>query len=131
LGRLRNEQLGNATGIQNLVRNIGGGIGISVVSTMLERYAQAHQVFMTARLSPLQPEYRQRLRATQHIFESGFSPADALTHAQASLYRMLEQQASFWAFIELFFLIACLSGVCVVFVFLFRRVQSARPVVLH
>jgi DHA2 family multidrug resistance protein len=131
LGRLRNDQLGNATGIQNLVRNIGGGIGISFVSTMLERYAQAHQVFMTARLSSLQPEFRQRLRATERIYESTFSPSDALTHAQASLYRLLEQQASFWAFIELFFMISCLCGVCVFCVFLFRRVKSTRPVALH
>ena len=35
IGTLRNEQIGNATGIQNLVRNIGGSIGLSFVSTML------------------------------------------------------------------------------------------------
>src|SRR5262249_38974008 len=46
LGTLPNEQIGSGTGIQNLLRNIGGSIGISFVSTMLSRYAQAHEVFL-------------------------------------------------------------------------------------
>ncbi len=60
LGTLRNEQIGNGTGIQNLMRNIGGSIGISFVSTMLVRYAQAHQVFLVDRLTPLDPLFQQR-----------------------------------------------------------------------
>ena len=39
IGTLRNEQIGNATGLQNLVRNIGGSVGLSFVSTMLQRYS--------------------------------------------------------------------------------------------
>src|SRR5208337_697425 len=61
LGVLRNDQIGNAAGIQNLVRNVGGSVGISFISTMLERYAQAHQVFMAGHLSPLNPVYRQQI----------------------------------------------------------------------
>src|SRR5207244_11167242 len=43
LGRLRNEQMGNATGIYNLMRNIGGSVGISLVTTLLARAAQVHR----------------------------------------------------------------------------------------
>ena len=39
MATLRNDQIGNAAGIQNLVRNLGGSVGISFVSTMLERFA--------------------------------------------------------------------------------------------
>ncbi len=57
---LRSEQIGNAAGIQNLVRNIGGSVGISFVATMLERFAQAHQAFMTGTFSSANPIYQQR-----------------------------------------------------------------------
>jgi DHA2 family multidrug resistance protein len=49
---LSNEQIGAGTGIQNLMRNLGGSIGISYVSTMLVRYAQAHQGLWRRTLRP-------------------------------------------------------------------------------
>jgi DHA2 family multidrug resistance protein len=131
MGLLRNEQLGNATGIQNLVRNIGGGIGISFVATMLERYAQAHQVIMSAHLSPMQPEFQQRLALTQRLFQPGFSPADAMAHAQAAIYKLMLQQSNYWAAMEIFFVFSCLAATCVPFVFFFNRVKSSRVVAAH
>ncbi len=40
---LRNDQIGNASGIFNLVRNIGGSIGISIAQTLLVRRSDLHQ----------------------------------------------------------------------------------------
>ena len=93
IGTLRNEQIGNATGIQNLVRNIGGSIGLSFVSTMLERYSQAHQAMMVEQLSPLNPQYQQHLGLAQKFFELRFNPADALARAHDLLYHTLLQQS--------------------------------------
>ena len=42
MGSLPNEQLGTATGIYNLMRNMGGSIGIAGVTTVLSRSTQAH-----------------------------------------------------------------------------------------
>ena len=61
VGTLRNEQIGNASGLQNLIRNIGGSIGLSFVSTLLQRYSQTHQSMMVGQLSPLNPEYQQHI----------------------------------------------------------------------
>jgi DHA2 family multidrug resistance protein len=55
VGTLRNEEIGNATGIQNLLRNIGGSIGLSFVATKLVRSAQEHQAMMVGQFSPLNP----------------------------------------------------------------------------
>src|SRR5947209_13260617 len=52
LGRLRNQQMGNATGIYNLMRNIGGSVGISLVTTLLARAAQVHQNVLVQHLTP-------------------------------------------------------------------------------
>jgi DHA2 family multidrug resistance protein len=131
VGTLPNEQIGNATGIQNLVRNVGGSIGISFVSTMIERYAQAHQAFLVGRLSALNPQYQQRVAAVQHIFASSQSPADALHHAQGFLYNVVLLQASYWAFVQLFYQIAWLCAFCLACTFILRKITSTRPVALH
>ena len=132
LGTLRNEQIGNAAGIQNLVRNIGGSVGISFVSTMLERTAQSHQVFLTERISALSPLYRQKVDALQGVFRSHFSLADARLRAEAMIYNLVHQQASYWAFIELFYTFMWIGLVCAFGVWLLKEVKkSGGAVAVH
>ena len=102
---LRNDQMGNATGIQNLMRNVGGSVGIAWLSTMLVRYAQAHQVFLAGHLSSLDPAYQARLGVLRKAFASNFSPVDALQRAQAAIYNTLLQQAGYWAYVDVFYLV--------------------------
>src|SRR5206468_2042971 len=52
LGTLNNEQIGNATGIFSLVRNIGASVGISLVTTAISRNAQTHQTTLAAHFTP-------------------------------------------------------------------------------
>jgi DHA2 family multidrug resistance protein len=55
LSRLPKQEMGNATGIYNLMRNIGGSIGIASVTTMLVRGAQAHQNYLAANVGAGNP----------------------------------------------------------------------------
>ena len=48
LSRMRKQEMGNATGIYNLMRNIGGSIGIANIMALLVRGAQTHQNFLAA-----------------------------------------------------------------------------------
>ena len=59
-GTLSNEQIGNATGIFNLMRNVGGSFGIAAVTTMLARGAQLHQAMMVSHLTPYDAAFQQR-----------------------------------------------------------------------
>src|SRR5215469_4801997 len=49
---LRNEEIGNASGLYNLIRNIGGSIGISIVNTIVGRHEQLHRNELAASLNP-------------------------------------------------------------------------------
>ncbi|HXB58981.1 MAG TPA: DHA2 family efflux MFS transporter permease subunit [Candidatus Acidoferrales bacterium] len=126
VGTLRNEQIGNAIGLQNLIRNIGGSVGLALVSTFQQRLALAHQNFLVAQLSPLNPQYQQRIAAVQHIFAQRFNPTDALAHARGMLYNTMIQQSNYWSFMDVFFLVACACVVSVLFVPLFSK-----PRVVH
>jgi DHA2 family multidrug resistance protein len=52
MGTLKNEQIGNASGLFNLMRNVGGGIGISLVNTLVARHAQIHRAELAQNLAP-------------------------------------------------------------------------------
>ncbi len=131
MSTLRNDEIGNATGIQNLMRNVGGSVGISWLSTMLVRYAQAHQVFLAGHLSSLDPAYQARLGALRKVFALNFSPLGALQRAQAVIYDTLLQQAGYWAYVDIFYLVMWACALCLLGVGLFQNVKSTRPVALH
>ena len=63
MGKLSNEKLGNAAGLYNLLRNVGGSIGISVVNTLLVRREQVHQSELTHSLSPGTPDVQQTVQS--------------------------------------------------------------------
>jgi DHA2 family multidrug resistance protein len=62
MGTLPNEQVGNASGIYNLMRNTGGSVGIAAVTTLLARGAQTHQAAISSHLTPYDPAFQQRLQ---------------------------------------------------------------------
>jgi DHA2 family multidrug resistance protein len=128
VGTLRNEQIGNAIGLQNLVRNIGGSVGLALVSTFQQRLALAHQNFLVAQLSPLNLQYQQRLAAVQNIFAQRFNPSDALAHAQGLLYNRMIQQSNYWSFMDVFFLVACACAASLFFVPLFAKPHAGHAV---
>jgi DHA2 family multidrug resistance protein len=125
LSRLRKEEIGNATGIYNLMRNIGGSVGIATVMTLLVRGAQAHQSYLTANLtagSPITMRMLQGLGA--RFFHEGASANTAYQEAMGALYRSVMQQSAVLAYADNFRLLAILSLACVPLVLLFQRVRK-------
>ena len=61
MGTLGREQMGQGTGIFNLMRNIGASVGIATVTTLLTRGTQAHQARLVGHLTPYDPEYQRWL----------------------------------------------------------------------
>jgi DHA2 family multidrug resistance protein len=53
MSRISQEKMGNATGIFNLMRNLGGSFGIATATTLLARRAQLHQSRLVEHLTPL------------------------------------------------------------------------------
>jgi len=126
MSRLRKQEIGNAAGIYNLVRNIGGSIGIATETTLLVRRAQVHQNFLAAGFSASGASrgFVQGLQAS--LYTAGTSTYDAQQKALGAIYILLRQQASLLAYVDNFRILGFLSFVCIPFVFLFRTNQKAR-----
>lgn len=99
---LKNNQMTNASGIQNLLKNIGGAIGTSLVATMLTRFSQVHQHMLVGNLSELNPQFIERIQSTGAAFSQYAHTSVAHYMAQYSLYGQLLKQSSLWAFMDSF-----------------------------
>ncbi|MGO9589745.1 MAG: MFS transporter, partial [Candidatus Acidiferrales bacterium] len=123
------EKNNQVSSMMNFVRNIGGSIGIAVVSTMVTRETQTRQTYLAGRMQNGNPMFRQMvggLAATLH--KSGMNMADANHLAIGRLAGMLEQQAAALAFkdviAELVIVVICLIPLA----FIMRKPAGGRNV---
>jgi MFS transporter, DHA2 family, multidrug resistance protein len=127
VGELRNEQIANATGIYNLMRNLGGSAGIAMVTTFLARGSQAHQAALVRNVTPYDPETQQWLAGVTAALSAQSGPDVAADQAQQLLYRIVQQQAMLLAFVDNFRLLSLLCLGCIVLVWLFRKPPTGAP----
>src|SRR5262249_14323666 len=109
LATIPREAMGNATALLNVVRNLGGRMGVALVSIVLARRAQEHQSALVAHINPFDPETAARLSAwAAHYGAQGADAFTAQKRALASVYQEVTRQAQVLAFVDdfgvLFFL---------------------------
>ena len=127
MGTLSQEEMGNASGIFNLMRNVGGSVGISIVTTLLARKAQLHQSEMSAHLAPSDLNFGVRTQSLQRLLQGYFDQPDTAHLAQGRIYAELQRQASLLAYVENFRMLAFACFFCVALVFLLKRVKLKGP----
>lgn len=118
---LKNDQMTNATGIQNLFKNIGGAIGTSLVATMLSRFAQIHQNNMVGHLNPMNPVYQAKAKAMTMALSKYGHVTLANQKANYYMYITLLKQSNLWAFIDSFRFFGLICFLIIPFVFLFKN----------
>ena len=107
---LRNDQMTNASGFQNLLKTIGGAVGTSLVATMISRFSQVHQNGLVKSMTELNPVYAERLQtyAGSLISQAG-DMMNSTYMASKLLYNQLIQQSMLCAYMTTFkvFSISC------------------------
>jgi DHA2 family multidrug resistance protein len=122
------EKMGNATSLFNLMRNIGGSIGIATTGTMIARNQQRVTATLGENISAYDP-------TTQNMFQqmrAGFmaAGADAVTateRAYAALFGMLQRQAAMVSFVGLFQTLGIVFLLLIPLVLLMKRPGSKAP----
>ena len=122
-GTLRNDQIGNASGIFNLMRNVGGSIGISIAQTLLTRRSDVHQNEILNSVPVTGQQFQNSLAAANGALTNTFGSANAAPAAQATLYQQLGRQAALWSFVDVFRWLSLLCFVCVAIVWTFKKVR--------
>ncbi len=118
---IRKEDMGNATGIYNLLRNLGGSFGVAFITTMIARRAQFHQTHLAEHLTPFDRGYQiTSSQLTQTLQQKGFDAVTSLQAGLSSIYGQLLRQASMLSFNDAFYLLSILMT-CTLPLLLFMR----------
>ena len=126
------EHMGTASGLFNMVRTIGGSVGIAILITLLSRGAQIHQQYLTAHVNAYNPEVWQRIAlvnsgAVPGLADTGIQQASVL----ALIYKGVQHQALLLAFLDNFRIVAYLFFALSPLVFLMKRPDAVAPTPGH
>ncbi len=120
-----NEHMGNATSLFNLMRNIGGSVGIAATQTVLARHRQIHTSLLGEHVTRFDETTRTMLESIRRGFESlGSDPYTAARQALAAIRGMVERQAAMLSFVDAFRLLAVIFLALTPLVIVMRRPRS-------
>ena len=107
------EKSNSIAGMVNFMRNIGSSIGTSMVTTLLARRAQVHQVYMAAHTTLGQPAFNLAVKAlAAHLAVSGLGVTRASAQAYGRIYQAVIGQATTLAYIDTFWVLAVGAESC-------------------
>jgi len=111
-----------ASGLINLARNLGGSLGISLLTTMLARRAQFHQNILVSHITETNPNYRNMLDgAIAMLMQKGETAGEAAIKANALIYGLVQKQAAMLAFADNFWIVAVVFAAMVPIVFVIKK----------
>jgi len=101
------ENAGSASGLFNMMRNLGGAVGIALLQTVLTKREQYHSNVLTQSVSLFEQATRSRLeQLTQYFVNHGvLDRADAAHRAYVAIGHIVQKQAFVLAFSDTFYLL--------------------------
>jgi DHA2 family multidrug resistance protein len=125
LGTMSQEQIGNASGIFNLLRNIGGSVGISAANTISQRHLQVHRNEILHSINPANPIMQKLVAKLTPLMSRHAGPHKAALRVLSLVQSQLDRQAQLWAYVDVFRYLALAVAVCVPLAFLLQKPKSA------
>jgi DHA2 family multidrug resistance protein len=131
----------HASALVNLMRNLGGSVGIAIAITLLDRRRQLHQNRLVSHLTPYDPAFQQKLHGGTGVWggsgDFGSGPPmtppghGPLSRAIASIYGEVQRQAVMLSYLDVFKIMAWVILGTLILVPLLRRVKRGEHVEGH
>jgi DHA2 family multidrug resistance protein len=132
MSSISKEDMGNASGIYNLLRNLGGSFGVAFVTTILARRAQYHQAHLVENLTPYNTSYQMAVQhGTQALKFRGLEGSQAQQGSLANIYHELLRQASMLSFNDAFHLVCIIMLGILPLVYFMRAGKGSAPAGMH
>lgn len=122
------EEMGYATSLIALARNLGAGFGISIFTAFVDRRAQFHQVRLVGEMAT-RPHSMLSLRAgmQSYLLQHGDAAARATQQALAGIYAEVLREASLMSYLDGFRAMALLLVVAAPFVWIMKKPRFEKP----
>jgi MFS transporter, DHA2 family, multidrug resistance protein len=120
-------EAGSASGLFNMLRNLGGAIGTSALETFFTKREQYHSFIINADVSALQPATQQRLAGMQQYFMAHGTPdaAAAMHRALVAIGQTIQEQAIFMGYADCFALLGVVLLVAILAVAMLKKGTAA------
>lgn len=131
-GGIEPEQAGSASGLFNMIRNLGGSIGIAILSTLLGWREQFHSNRIGESVSLFNPATQQRIeQLTQSFISRGSNPILAHDQAIAALDNLVRREAYVMAFNDCFYFVGIALLVSAVTLLFCKKVKPGAGAAAH
>lgn len=133
LGNCPIDEVANASGFFNLARQIGGSIGIALLTTILSRRIDFHRSVLIEKVNPFNPEAVQHLQSYAGMLaHQGASPHDSLYGGLQVLQLQVMQQATVLSYADLCWVVAVILCFSLTLIFLLNSGrQTTKPIMEH
>ncbi len=123
---LRGKEIGQGTGLFNLARQLGGSVGIALLSTYVTRQSMAHRAALVSHITAFNPLAQYRLLLMQEYFMiKGASAKVGFLRGMHIIDLTIQGQAGVMSFSDAFSLIAILFLAALPFLLLFKSGKMA------
>lgn len=134
LSPIPNPQMGNATSIYNLLRNLGGSFGVAFATTIMARRTQFHQLRLTEHLTWYDQAFTSAVERGKALLPTlGVPAAEAKQTAMHTIYGQTLRQANAMGYNDAFWILSVLLACVLPLVLLLRRPehQNGAPPPVH
>lgn len=129
---IEKEQAGSASGLFNMMRNLGGSVGIAVVGTLLTMREQFHSNRLGEAVSLYSPETQQRIdQLTQFFVSRGTDLTTAQNQAIASISNIVRREAYVMAYNDCFYFIGITLLISSIAILFFKKVKATGGAAAH
>jgi len=119
IAREKNNQVSS---MNTFIRNVGGSIGIALITTFVSRQAQKHQNFLVSNASSGNHQFQAAVSGlTQSLVQKGFDPVTASYHAWAQMQAMIQAHAANLAYVDVVSVLALVVACLIPLPFLMKR----------
>jgi DHA2 family multidrug resistance protein len=116
------EKFNQVAGISSFIRNIGGGVGVSMLNNFIARQSQIHRTTLTAHTNHANPFFERQLNAlTSNFLAMGLSGSEATHRALAQMSAQVDLQTSVLCFANAFRVLGFLIMLLIPLPFIMRR----------
>jgi DHA2 family multidrug resistance protein len=132
LGPIPKEDVASATGFFNLTRQLGGSVGVALLTTMLEKREAFHRAVLVERVTSSDSWAVERIGMYAHaMMAKGFSPAEAQQKALALLDGTIAQQSAIMSFCDTFWATAAMILLSLPLVLILGKAKRGTKVEAH
>jgi DHA2 family multidrug resistance protein len=128
---LQAKDIPQGTALNNMMRQLGGSFGISIINTYVARRVASHRMDLITHITPDNPVFIDRLKAYTQMFQQhGITVLDAKQKAIQLVEKVVVKQSSFSSYLDAFFLIGLFFAVVLPLLLFVAKRDKTKAVVI-